>query len=487
MHERDAQFGRAAAPPRRGLIRLAFLLPVSILLVSGVTGQAQAETLNGALATAYTHNPELEAARAQLRATDEQVPQARAGYRPTITAEAAAGYENQDIEVKDPLPRNLFGRLAREFNLDEQDTPSGYSITLNQPLFRGFQTINTVREAEANVLAARESLRSTEQDTLLNGATAYMDVFQDLAIVRLNENNVSVLTKELESNERRFKAATITATDLAQSKAQRAISMASLQGARAQLQSSRATYEEVIGRPASHLQKPPPLEHLLPNTLSDALAIAQREHPSVVSALFQEEAAYNAVQATRGKMLPEVNLQLKHEQEYDSSRLIKKETDTSVMVLLKAPLYQAGTVSSEVREAKQVLFQRQAQLRQARAQVRSGVISAWSQLTSARAQLVSHRASVSSNRVALKGTRREAKAGKRTVLDVLNAEQALLTSQVQLVTDDRDIVVASYTLLSAIGRLNAVALRLPVELYDAAAYYDFVRRKLWGTRVTPRH
>ncbi|MDA7947513.1 MAG: TolC family outer membrane protein [Hyphomicrobiaceae bacterium] len=465
-------------------VRSALGASAAILLLCLAT-PAKSESLNAALALAYTSNPQLQAARAQLRATDETVPQARAARRPTITGQAGAGHEERDLTLKRSLRRNILDPLGRQIDLDSRDDQQTYSVTLSQSLFRGFQTINTIREAEANVLATRESLRNTEQTTLLDAVTAYMDVIQNQATVGLQKNDVEVLTEYLASNERRFKAGALTETDLAQSKAQRAASTASLEGARGQLKSSEATYFEVIGRQPRALRPPASIAHLLPRSLGEAIEIAQREHPAVVSALFQEEAARNAVAAARGKMLPQVDLQLQHSREFDSSAIVEKQGDTSAFVRLTVPFYQGGAPSSQVRQAKQTLFQRQEDVRQARLQVRSGVVSAWSQLASARAQLRSNRIAAEANNVALKGTRREEKAGTRTVLDVLNAQQTALSSNVQLVVGDRNVVVANYTLLSAVGRLSALNLRLAVELYDAEAYYRFVRRKLWGTRVEP--
>lgn len=464
--------------------RLAVGVASGVLLLCAAL-PARSETLNAALASAYTNNPQLQAARAQLRATDETVPQARSGFRPTITGQAQAGHEERDLKLTRPLRRNILDEFGREIDLDSRDDPRGYAVTLNQPLFRGFQTINTVREAEANVLATRESLRNTEQTTLLNAVTAYMDVIQNQATVGLQKNNVDVLTDFLASNERRFNAGALTETDLAQSKAQRAASTAALEGARGQLKSSEANYFEVIGRRPGVLQSPPSIARLLPRSLGEAIEVSQREHPAVVSALFQEEAARNAVAAARGQMLPQVDLQLQHSRELESSSIVEEKSDTSAFVRLKVPLYQGGAPSSQVRQAKQTMFQRQEEVRQARLQVRSGVVSAWSQLASARAQLASNRVAAEANETALTGTRREEKAGTRTVLDVLNAQQTALSSKVQLVADNRNVVVASYSLLSAIGRLSALNLRLAVELYDAEAYYRFVRRKLWGTRVEP--
>lgn len=206
----------------------------SVLALAASPFHASAESLDEALAATYVTNPNLEAQRASTRATDEDVPQARAALLPQITGDALAGLEQQVISVDGTVLNPLIPGLEFPSNatLNTRNTPYGYSFTLQQQIFKGLQTINAIREAEANALAARETLRDTEQTMLLKAVTAYMDVVQNLAIVELKDNNVKVLSDQLTSNQRRFKAGQLTSTDLAQSKSQRASSIADLPGGR---------------------------------------------------------------------------------------------------------------------------------------------------------------------------------------------------------------------------------------------------------------
>jgi len=334
-------------------------------------------------------------------------------------------------------------------------------------------------------LASREDLRNTEQTTLLDAVTAYMDVVQNQAIVQLRENNVTVLTKYEASNQRQFNAGDLTSTDLAQSKASRASALASLEAAKAQYQSSLANYEEVVGHPADHLFVPASIDSFLPGSLQEAQEIAQFENPTIGSAVFQEAAATTSVQQQRGQLLPEVNVQLKYEDQYNFVEGINFAREASATVGVKVPFYQGGKVASQVRQAKQIEIQRREQVRQARQQTQSSVVSAWAQVNSIKAQLMADKSSVESNKVALAGVRREQKAGSRTVQDVLDAEQDYLTAQVQLIIDERNLVVANYTLLQAIGRLTAAYLRLPVAVYDAGEVDHSERHLLWHTEIKP--
>jgi outer membrane protein len=277
----------------------------------------------------------------------------------------------------------------------------------------------------------------------------------------------------------------LTSTDLAQSKASRATAVASLEAAKAQYQSSLASYEEVVGHPADHLFTPASIDHFLPGSLQEAQEVAQFENPSIGSAVFQEAAAAKSVAQQRGQLLPEVNVQLKYEDEYNPVEGLDFAREASATVGVKVPFYQGGRVASQVRQAKQIQIQRLEQVRQARQQTQSSVVSAWAQVNSIQAQLMADQASVDSNKVALAGVHREQKAGTRTVQDVLNAEQDYLTAQVQLTIDDRNLVVANYTLLQAIGRLTAAYLQLPIAIYDAAEVDHSERHLLWRTEIKP--
>jgi len=240
-----------------------------------------------------------------------------------------------------------------------------------------------------------------------------------------------------------------------------------------------------VGHAPGQLFVPPSIEHLLPESLEAALEIAQFENPSIGSAFYQELAAGNSVDQIRGELLPEVNVKLKYNDVYDPFEGIDNDRTAIAGVNVKVPLYQGGLVSSQVRQAKQVQLQRRSQLRQAQVQTRSSVISAWTQLASALAQLEADQVSVESNKVAVAGVRREEKTGQRTVQDVLNEQQTDLTSRVAVVSDRRNVVVAEYTLLQAIGRLNSVYLRLPVAEYRTDITDHSERVLLWRTEIKP--
>jgi outer membrane protein len=434
-------------------------------------GSASAETLRDALAAAYKFNPKLDADRARQRAQDEEVARANSGYRPVITGNAAAGYSNVTTQ-----PPNL--------QLSGETHPRSLGVTGVQPLFRGFRVLNGVRGAEAGVRAGREVLRTTEQGVLLDAATAYMDVVRDQAIVRFRENNVNVLTRELKATQDRFAVGEVTRTDVAQAEASRAAAVGSLDLARANLKTSRATFERVIGHPPSNLVETHEAEKLLPKTLDDAITISARENPAVVTALYNEASARYAVEQVWGELLPSVELDASYMRTWDPQIGINVEDATTVTTRLTVPFYTSGEVEARVRQAKQTHISRLQQIEQSRTETAATVVAAWSAVAASRAAIESDEVAVKANEIALAGVREEERVGQRTLLDVLNAEQALLSAQVQLVTDQHNLVVGFYTVLSSIGRLNIQELGGTSEVYDAEVHYKEVRRKPWGISIT---
>ncbi len=430
---------------------------------------ATAETLSEALSAAYKFNPRLDAARATQRATDEEVPRAISGYRPSITGSADTNYQN--TTTRPPSTSN------------GESNPRGYQVGLVQPLFRGFRTINAVSAAEATVRAGREILRTTEQAVLLEAVTAYMDVVRDQAIVRLRENNVTVLTRDLRATQDRFNVGEVTRTDVAQAQARRAAAVAALDLARANLKTSRATFERVVGHPPSNLVDAR-ASNLVPKSVREGIEISSRENPNVVSALYREQAARFAVDQIRGELLPTVQLEANYNKRFDPSMSIEESETTTVTGRVTVPFYTGGEVQARVRQAKHTHVQRIQEIEQARTEVQAQVVAAWSQLEAARAAVESDQTAVNANRIALAGVREEERVGQRTLLDVLNAEQELLNSEVNLATDRRNLVVASYALLSTIGRLNAQELAVSAQVYDAEAHYHDVRRKWFDINIT---
>jgi outer membrane protein len=429
----------------------------------------RAETLLEALSAAYQFNPRLDAARATLRATDEEVPRALAGYRPSITGSADTSFRH--IETSPATAAN------------GDSNPRGYQVGLIQPLFRGFRTVNAVNAAEATVRAGRETLRLAEQSVLLEAVTAYGDVVRDTAIVRLRENNVTVLTRDLRATQDRFNVGEVTRTDVAQAQARRAAAVAALDLARANLKTSRATFERVIGHPPSHLVEARE-SSLVAKSLAENVETSLRESPNVVGALYREQAARYAIDLVRGELLPSAQLEANYAKRFDDTTGLETTETASVTGRLTVPFYTGGEVQARVRQAKHTHIQRLQEIEQARTETQAQVVTAWAQLQAAKAAVESDQTAVDANRIALAGVREEERVGQRTLLDVLNAEQELLNAEVNLVTDQRNVVVASYTVLSTIGRLDAQDLNLASLVYDLDAHYHDVRRKWFDISVT---
>jgi len=457
----------ARAHSARAGLRFSACLMGALCLAGSPAG---AETLLEALSATYGYNPRLDAQRAFQRGTDEDVARAMSGYRPTITGNADLG-----VERNDQRPTSL---------LDGVTKPRGYGVDLVQPLFRGFQTYNSVNEAEANVRAEREVLRDVERIVLLQAVTAYMDVVRDQELVRLNENNVNVLSRELKASQDRFSVGEVTRTDVAQAEARRADAVSRLDAARANLRTSRGSFEQVVGHAPSNLSWPSPPEQHLPPSMQEAIKVSNNEDPLVVAALYREQAAKYSVERIRGELLPTVQLEASYDDRFDPSKRITELETSIVRGRVTIPIYQAGDVFARVRQAKQNHIGLLQQIEQIRSEQQQVVVAAWSQLESARAQLESDRVAVESNKVALQGVREEEKVGQRTLLDVLNAELEYLNSQVALETDRRNLVVAAYTVVSAMGRLDAAWLGAASYVYDPVVHYNEVRRKWLGLSIT---
>jgi outer membrane protein len=457
---------RAGSIPLRGIVAAGLIVGSHVLPAV----PARAETLHQALAAAYKYNPQIDAERARLRATDENVAIANSGFRPSISGSADITHDWQ--------------RTRPPVTGDGSNTSKGYSVSLSQPVFNGFRTVNAVNEAEATVRAGREVLRSTEQGILLQAVTAFMDVIRDQAIVRLRENNVNVLSRELQATRDRFAVGEVTRTDVAQAEARRAASISALDVARSNLKISRATFERVIGHPPSRLVEPSGAYARIPKSQDEAISVATRESPDVVAALYREQAARFTVDRIWGELLPSVSVEAGYSQRFDPSRTLEEREGASVSGRVSIPIYEGGAVHARVRQAKHTHLAALQEIERARTVAREGVLAAWAQLTAARAQLESDQAAVVAARTALTGVREEQKVGQRTILDVLNAEQEYLAAQVQLETTRRNVVVTSYLVLQSVGRLNSEYLGLTKLVYDPEVHYSEVRRQWWGISIT---
>lgn len=444
--------------------RAAAVLSAAALIAPAEAG---AETLTQALVQAYQSNPRILAARDLLRSVDEQVAQAISLLRPTATATFTGGFSTSRTVVED---------TSRSGN---RTRPASASLTLTQPIWRGGREYAEIRRAEATIRSQRARLHATEQDVFFEVVTAYMNVVRDEAIVRLRANNVGVLQRQLQAVRDRFNVGEVTRTDVAQAEAAVAGAEAQRVLAIGNLENSRANYTNLVGRPPARLSEPRP-PAFLPAAFGFALATAKSTNPAIIAATYDEFAARHNVRSITGELLPQINLNGSLARSYDSGGPSTRSDSASLTVSVTVPLYESGSVYSRVRAAKQTVFQRGNDLAQARRSVEEVATRAWQTLQAARAGVRSFQAQSRANGVALEGVRQENQAGLRTVLDVLNAQQILLDSQVSLVSARRDMIVASYQVAQAMGKLTAADLRLPVVVYDATAYYRAIKYLPFG-------
>ena len=436
---------------------MALAIGCSVWFVSS----ASAETLAEALASAYANNPTLNAQRAALRATDEGVPQALAGYRPTISGAGSIGVHDGG----GGYPRSV-------------------SITIEQPIFAGHRTTNGLKIAETAVLAGREALRSAEQDTLLSAATAFMNLVQAQALLNLRSENVDFLREQGRAAQDRLNVGEGTRTDVAQTNARLASGQADYNSAAAALNTALAIYEQVIGHRPKSLGTAKPIDGMLSKNLNAAIADAMTGHPGILAAGYNIDIAEFNVKVVEGSLLPTVSISGTLSHRDDVSGPGTTSNSASAVARVSVPIYAGGQTASQVRQAKETLGQRRIELDVARDQVREAVISAWGSLDAARAQIRAAESQVSAENLVLSGIIEEQKVGQQTTLDVLNAQQELLNARVAQVSAQHDRVIASYALLAAIGRLSADTLSLNVQRYDPTNHYSQVRDK-WGGLRTP--
>lgn len=426
-------------------------------------------SLMEALGVAYETNPQLAAARAGLRATDETVAQANAKWRPYISATGTYAYNEYKIS----------GAGAKSIT-----HPIQAQVGFQQELFRGGRTYAEIGKAKANVRAARADLTATEQTVLLAAVTSYMDVVRDTAIVNLRRHNVDVLRRQRDETALEFKAGSVTRTDVAQAEARLAGAQAALTAAEGQLAISRASFSRVIGRPAETLEDRPVTPTLIPGTEEAAETAASKGNPALVQAQEYERAASYAVDDAIGAMLPEINLQGGYnysQQSYASALGAGQVTQgIGLQAQVNIPIYQGGAEQSAIRQAKQQHAQAQLNVSVTDRQVREAVSTAWNTYQAALANIASNEATAQSNEIAFTGVSKEQRVGGRTVLDVLNAQQELLNAQVAVVTSRRDATVAGFQVLAASGLLTARSLNLKVTYYDPLEHYENNAAKWFG-------
>lgn len=439
------------------------------------SGPALSQTLRDALAAAYTNNPDLRSQRETQRGTVEGVPQALGGWRPTVSLNLNAGRNYSESNSRTSGSREQFR------------SPHQGTLTFTQPLFRGLRTVSGVDKAEADVKKAEADLDAKEQSTLLAAVTAFMNVVRDQATLDLNINNEQVLARQLQATQDRFNVGEITRTDVSQAEAALAGATANRITSEGVLETSRATYQQVIGEAPGRLVAPEVVASI-PQSRDEVIEIARSLHPAVIAAGYSEKSALSNVDLVKGELLPTLNFVGTLDKTLDgSARGAGGDLSMSVTGLAKldltVPIYEQGTVYARTRAAKIAAGKSRIDLDSVRALRVATANQAWDTLRAARAANVSFKAQIDAAAVALDGIRREASVGSRTVLDVLTSEQTLLTAQVNLVKSQRDEIVASYQLKEAIGGLTAEQLNLPVDIYKPNEFYARERDRFIGLDV----
>jgi outer membrane protein len=452
---------------------------LAAIFSAGVAGSfaapACAETLADAIALAYETNPTLQAQRATQRALDENYVQARSGWRPQLSLQSSAAW----TEFRTPSAAR--GGLIDTNNDGIPDTripavgdgisrvnSGNLGFALTQPIWTGGRTAAAVSAAEGDILSGRETLRRVESQVLLTVIQAYVDVRRDQEGLRIRQENVTVLQKQLEQSKAEFDVGQITRTDVAQSESRLAAAQALMQTAVAQLAISRANYAAVVGQNPGELAAEPSLAFLLPGTADDAFAIAEKFNPTLRAQQFAEQASRARVAGARAERMPTVSLRgsLGYGGGINPLDTDLYSRETQAVAVVTVPLFTGGLTTSRIRQSIERNNTDRINIETQRRSVLQSVTQSWNQLVAARANIDSTEQAVRAAQIAAEGTTEEQKVGLRTTLDVLNAEQELRNDELSAVAAKHDEYLAAASILAVMGRLEGKDLIPSITQYD---------------------
>ncbi|GBQ95944.1 secretion system type I outer membrane protein TolC [Acetobacter nitrogenifigens DSM 23921 = NBRC 105050] len=432
-------------------------------------------TLQEALSAAYLTNPTLQQERATLRATDETVPTALAGWRPKIQGTFSPSYYQgyNNYRGNTDVPGSGYFRSYSTGGYQAQ-------VSIQQPIYSGGKTTASTHEAVNQVMAERAKLISTEQQVFMDVVNAYVGVIEDEQLLQLNINNERVLEQQLRATNERFHVGEITRTDVAQAEAAFASAKATRQQAEGTLQTAQATYMQIVGMaPPPNLEPPQPL--VLPvKSEAEAVALAIKNNPDVVNALFTESAQKDAVGVAMAAIMPTVSVEGAYMKSKNQELNNQINENKYALLNVNVPIYQGGSEYAAIRQARQQALAARRAVDVQRRTAAQAAASNWQRLVSYKAAIESNRMAIKAGLVALDGVERQAIVGTSTTLEVLQQQGTLLQAQVALVQSLSNMVTASYNVASSIGRLTASDLHLNVPLYDEKAYYNAVKDRLWG-------
>ncbi len=436
----------------------------SLLLATAISTSANAETIFEALSSAYESNPTLQAQRAYLRSVDENVAIAKSGFRPTLALTGSYTDASVDSNIE---PKN------------QDNDQTVIAATISQPLFSGFSTVNSVKSADSTVRAQQNTLSNVEQTVFLEASTAYLDVLQNQAIVDLQKNNEKLLKKRLDETVERFNVGEVTRTDVSQARARYSQARSDRIAAEGDLEASKSVYTKIIGSKPDKLSSPK-INDFLPKTFEEALDYTKSNNYAIKSAKETLNAKIYDVSAKTGELLPQVSLDGRLSNTQTSGDMYDEDPDVDnaeIGVNMTIPLYEAGKTRAKIRQSKYLKWQAQEQVLEAERQAVADVTSAWEYMVANRAKIKSIKDQVKANEIALDGVQKEEALGNRTILDVLDAYQELLNSNVEEVKARRNYYVSGMNVLMAMGKLTAEDLKLGVDIYNPKKYYKETKGK----------
>ncbi len=430
----------------------SFFLTVSFVVM---TSSVMAQDLYSVLSYTYQSNPTILSQRTYLKSLDENLALAMSGWRPTAQAQGGISVDHED----------------------SNNTPYGGTISANQNIFDGFNTTASIKAAEHQIRSGRYQLYSVEQSILTLAASAYVDVLRDQAVLDLQIKNEQVLQRDLETNRNRFEVGEITRTDLSQSEAQLAGAKASRIEAEGDLQASRANYLAIVGKMPENMKAPEPLDMLMPASLDEAKEIALKANPNIIASKYAQRSLNDNVMVQKSALLPSLDLQASVERYWETGDASTEEEKLIAGAVITIPIYEGGASRAKIRNAKQLSNQAKIDIIATERDILKELAANWEILKASKAQIISIQSQIKASEMALAGVKQEFLVGARTVLDVLNAEQALLDSRVSLVTALHSETIASFSVLSNLGRMTPAYLGLNVETYDPNINYKDTKYK----------
>lgn len=439
----------------------------SLLVATSICSTAGAHDIFQAMSMTYDTNPNLKAQRAYLSSIDENVAIAKSGYRPNLYLSGAYGEADKSAN-----------KQAAGQGFDTRN--KNLAVRVSQPVFSGFQTVNSVKAADSLVRSEQFNLANVEQQILLSAATAYLDVLRDAMIVELQRNNEKLLKKRLDETKERFNVGELTRTDVSQSEARYSQAKASRIAAEGDLEASRSVYVQIVGVDPEELEEPETIINMVPKSLDQVLDFARSNNFEIQKSKHLMDAKQYEVNANTGALLPQVSMDGAASKYRGYVRDVHGETDVESLewtANMTVPLYSAGSDRAKIRQAKYQKWQAQELVLATEREVISDVYSYWEYLVANQARIKAISDQIKANEIALDGVQKEESVGNRTVLDVLDAYQELLNSNVEEVKARRDYHLSAMQLLLSMGKLTAKELALNVNLYSAKTQSKKTRDK----------